>query len=207
MTSSARYPQSNGQAERMVQTVKRMLKRSKDPHMVLLSYRATPMPWCSLSPAELLMGRRIRTPVPQTDKQMTPSWPYLEEFQKLNREFKARQKQDFDRCHHTHELPSITEDTEVWITSDGEQRRGKVITPSDTPRSYLVDTPTGVIRRNRRHLNTLPNNSEPEPQPDVNDTLQEPSPEISLQEPSREISRRITRSQSGVVLKPPERLA
>ena len=132
---------------------------------------------------------------------MTPSWPYLEEFQKLNREFKARQKQDFDRCHRTRELPTIPEDTEVWITSDGEQRRGKVITPSDTPRSYLVDTPTGVIRRNRRHLNVLPNNSEPEPQPDVSDTP------LSPQEPNPDISRRITRSQSGVVLKPPERLA
>ena len=52
--SSARYPQSNGQAERMVQTVKQMLRRSKDPHMALPCYRATPMPWCNLSPAELL---------------------------------------------------------------------------------------------------------------------------------------------------------
>ena len=51
-TSSARYLQSNGQAEH---TVKQFLRWSKDPHMALLSYRTTPMSWSSLSPA---VGRR-----------------------------------------------------------------------------------------------------------------------------------------------------
>ena len=172
--------------------------------MALLSYRATPMPWCNLSPAELLMGRRIRTPVPQTDDQMIPKWSYLKEFQKLNKKFKARQKQDFDQGHRTHELPIIPAETEVWITSDGERRRGKVINPSDTPRSYLVDTPSGVVCRNRRHLNVLPNNqsvSESQEHKQPNDTP------CSTPESSTEISRRITRSQTGVVLRPPERLA
>ena len=52
-TSSPHFPQSNGHAERAVQTAKNLLKGSKDPHMSLLSYRSTPLPWCGLSPAEL----------------------------------------------------------------------------------------------------------------------------------------------------------
>ena len=39
VTSSARFPQSNGQVDRGVQTIKRMLK---DPNLTVLSYRAIP---------------------------------------------------------------------------------------------------------------------------------------------------------------------
>ena len=63
VTSSLHFSQSNGMAEQMVQTVKNLLKKSNDPYMALLSYRSTPLTWCQLSPAELLMGRRIRSSV------------------------------------------------------------------------------------------------------------------------------------------------
>ena len=53
-TSSPHYPQSNGQFERTVKTVKQLLNQSTD--MAMLSYRSTPLPWCGFSPAELLMG-------------------------------------------------------------------------------------------------------------------------------------------------------
>ena len=93
-TSSPLFPRSNSKAERMVQTVKQMLRRSTDPHLALLSYRATPLVWCNLSPAELLMGRRIRTPVPQSDQQLIPKWSYLKNFRKQNELCKNRTSTD-----------------------------------------------------------------------------------------------------------------
>ena len=53
ITSSPHYPQSNGLAERMVKKVKQLLIKNKNPFIALLSYRATPLPWCGLSPGEL----------------------------------------------------------------------------------------------------------------------------------------------------------
>ena len=44
VTISPKYTQSNGQVERMVQTMKNLLKNTEDPHLAVLSYRATPHP-------------------------------------------------------------------------------------------------------------------------------------------------------------------
>ena len=37
------------QVERMVQTVKKMIKKSDDPYLAIMSYQATPHPWYNLS--------------------------------------------------------------------------------------------------------------------------------------------------------------
>ena len=74
VTSSPHYPQSNGQVERMVQTIKGLLMKSDDPCPALLAYRLTPFPWCELSPAELLMGRRLRSGVPLAKTLLMPEW-------------------------------------------------------------------------------------------------------------------------------------
>ena len=197
ITSSPHYPQSNGQAERTVQTVKRLLKRSSDPFSALLSYRATPLPWCNLSPAELLMGRRLRTTVPQTDKALVPRWSFLPEFKRLNREFKEQQKRNFDRSHRVCELPPIPDDQDVWISTEGEPKPGTVVSSAATPRAYVVETPTGNVQRNRSQLRVIPSSSD-------NGRGQEPRPTGAPETAPRRVT---TRSQSGVELKPPDRLA
>ena len=133
--SSPYYPQSNGLAERTVQTLKRLLKSSVDPVLALLSYKATPLPWCNLSPAELLMGRSLRTTVSQTDKQLVPKWSFLPEFRRLNKEFKQHQKYNFDSRHRVQELPPISDEQDVWISTDGEPTLGTVVSFAPTPRS------------------------------------------------------------------------
>ncbi len=100
LTSSPYFAQSNGQDERMVQTVKRLLLNCSDPFMALLTYRATPLAWCGLSPAELSMGRQIRTTVPQPLKYLlVPTWGNLPEFRKNYAKYKEKQKSHFDQRH------------------------------------------------------------------------------------------------------------
>ena len=88
ITSSPLYPQGNYLAERMVQTVERLLKQSQDPYLAWMSYHSTSLSWCSFSSAELLIWRRILTTVPQPNQQLIPKWPYMSEFRKLMRHTK-----------------------------------------------------------------------------------------------------------------------
>lgn len=88
----------------MVKTVKKLLNDMSDMYMVLLSYRSTPLPWCKLSPGELLMGRRLRTDVPHTKELLIPNWPHLSDFAEKDRQYKEKQKKDFDRYHRVQPL-------------------------------------------------------------------------------------------------------
>ena len=51
--------------EKAVKTVIGLLRGAPDPHTALLSFQATQLPWCSISPAELLFGQKIATDLPQ----------------------------------------------------------------------------------------------------------------------------------------------
>ncbi|KAG1938993.1 retrotransposable element [Pimephales promelas] len=111
VTSSSLYPQANGQAEKGVQIVKRLLKKAKDgktdPHLALLSYRAAPLE-CGASPAELLMKRKLRTTLPQLQ-------PGRDNNKWMNNEMKLkiRQKMAYDRA--TKSLEPLCEKDTVRI--------------------------------------------------------------------------------------------
>ena len=66
--SSARNAQSNGQVERMIQTIKKGLMKAitdgSDLNLVLLAYRSTPISSELKSPAEILFNRKLRNKVP-----------------------------------------------------------------------------------------------------------------------------------------------
>ena len=189
-TSSPHYPQSNGQAERAVKTVKKLLKESTDQYLALLSYRTTPLPWCGLSPAQLSQGRRLRSDVPQTKEHLVPHWSYITEFRRQDEEFKLKQKQNFDHRHRVKPLPEIPDDTEVWVTTDRQPVTGRVVTHATTPRSYVVNTSNSTVRRNRSQINVAPNSTS--------------SSSSNVPNPIREPI--MTRSRTGTPVAPPDRL-
>ena len=78
------------------------------------------------------------------------------------------------------------------MRTENSQQPGTVVSAADTPRSYLVSTLSGQIRRNRWHLSLRHDNEPNAPITSTND-LQGRSPVM-------------TRSRTGVELRPPDRL-
>ena len=119
----------------------------------MLAYRSTPLS-CGYSPAELLMGRKIRTTVPTFHKLLPPKWPDLIKLQEHEAQSKLQQQKYFNTRHCAMPLKQIPQGTEVHISTHPEN--GVVKTSTECPRQYEVETPTGVIKRNRVQLVPLP---------------------------------------------------
>jgi len=79
--SSPRFSQSNGMVERAVQTVKTLLKKAKedgkDPYIALLQHRCAPLSGSTVSPAQLLMNRTLRTKLPTSLDQFQSRLTYF----------------------------------------------------------------------------------------------------------------------------------
>ncbi|XP_064475658.1 uncharacterized protein LOC135389551 [Ornithodoros turicata] len=150
VTSSPHYAQSNGEVKRMIRTVKGLLRKAKDPHLALMNYRDTPGV-AGFSPAQLLMGRRLRTRVPKTENQLRAQWPKREEVASRDEPYKRKKAQDFNRHHQARELPSLRTGQNVWVRR--EQVRATVLSPPQRPRCFVVEIERGaILQRNRRHL-------------------------------------------------------
>ena len=155
VTSSSRYPRSNGCAENAVKQFKSLLKKNGDPYLALLTYRATPQ-HNGLSPSEMCMGRRIRTQLPQAPRMLKPRDADVHEgIRQKDETYKAKMKINYDTRHRVKNLSPLRPGDNVQIRDKGED--AIVQAPAENaPRSYVIQTPQSTLRRNRRSLIKLP---------------------------------------------------
>lgn len=113
VTSSPRYPQENGEAERMVRTMKEMFAKTGDPYLALLNYRDTPGA-SGYSPSQLLMGRRLQTRVRKVEGALPPQWPSTVRFRCKDARERRRQARNFNR-RHAARLPRPLSPGDVWV--------------------------------------------------------------------------------------------
>ncbi|KAK3085333.1 hypothetical protein FSP39_001659 [Pinctada imbricata] len=152
--SSPHYPQANGEAEIAVKIAKRILKQP-DIFLALMAYRSTPISATGKSPSELLMGRRIRTTVPVSPKQLQPDWSCLTDVRNRDGIAKRRMRRNFNRSHGVQSLPPLIIGDRVRLKTDKEKNwheSGVVTSANYHNRSYEVKTQRGTFRRNRRHI-------------------------------------------------------
>ena len=207
LTSSPRYAQSNGFAEKFVDIVKTTLIKAKrdkiDPDMSLLCLRTTPISEKIDSPMELLTGRKARANLPV--RLCRPK--HQSEVPENLQERQTKQKLAYDRTAGP-ELPPLYVGQQVRIQNpvDGLWAPGTVIQKCSEPRSYILGTPNGGrFRRNRRFIAECPRGTpervkkkvrfademEPEPVPTIESLIpvqSESKPESpqSQKTPSRE---------------------
>ncbi|CAK6982086.1 Transposon Ty3-G Gag-Pol poly [Scomber scombrus] len=176
----------------------------------LMTYRATPLE-SGFSPAQLLMGRQLRTTILQLPTTLLPRWLNIRGFRKSEKRAKENQQHKYNLRHRARTLPPLQSGQNVWLPR--EEKQGTVIQQATTPRSYIIHTDEGQLRRNRTQMRTLP-----QPQPQTTPETPVATPEPSNTETHTHITRE-TNAQihtdttstpyvttSGRVSRPPQRL-
>ena len=173
ITSSPYWSQSNGRAEAAVKSAKHILLTAEDVDLALLSVRNTPPAGHTYSPAQRgSNGRTLRTDLPQSSATLEPRTPHPDTVVLEHLRRKSQQKKAYDK-HAGPPLPKLppgsyvyakpppTSSAKAWIP-------GEIVGPAG-PRSYLIQTGTSQIRRNRVQLQLAPPQSSLKPfQPPTN---------------------------------------
>ena len=153
--SSPRNPQSNGMAERCVQTMKasliKTMEEGQDIDLALLTYKTTPLNHRLSSPAELLNSRKYKTLLPTY---IVPT-RLQESYRQIMHQGKQIQAQLYNK--NTRVLPRLEQSQKVVVQLDPNKNiwtPAEIIQcPTNDSRSYSLKTiHSGVYTRNRRFI-------------------------------------------------------
>ena len=184
-TSSPTHASSNGLSEVYVKIAKRILQKAKeddrDPYLPLLEYRNTPLK-CGFSPSQLLMGRRLRSILPSTNKQLTPKTVNPNFAKKKMKELQIKSKAHYDK--NARKLPPLKIGESVHVQKDSLWEPAKIISQHNE-HSYNVQTPAGAVYcRNRKFLNKTPQTSMPQFPPVELPTSQQKTKRVTTDTPA-----------------------
>lgn len=153
--STPNYARSNGEVERCVQTIKSALTKAfedgKDPFIVLLNYRTTSKNGLS-SPAELMMGRKLRNKLLIHPEKLNPIYPITST--KLQLE-KNQKKQKLYADKSTKNLSNLFVGDKIWFQKKKQSTwtKGIILEANNQYRSYKVKNHDGrEYVRNRVYI-------------------------------------------------------
>ena len=177
--SSVAYPQSNGRAELAVKTAKRIVNGNTDSQgslnndkiaQAILQYRNTPIQGIGLSPAQILLHRRLRDFIPSQPKLYKPHAEWVAAAQRREEILYRRNAKIVERYNrYTHHLSPLQIGDIVIIQNPLNNRwktTGKIVTVlPDRQYRIRVDGSGRVTLRNRRFLRKCEFKTTPTPIP------------------------------------------
>uniref|UniRef100_A0A671M6W2 Reverse transcriptase/retrotransposon-derived protein RNase H-like domain-containing protein n=1 Tax=Sinocyclocheilus anshuiensis TaxID=1608454 RepID=A0A671M6W2_9TELE len=86
---------------------------------------------------------------------LIPSLPDYTTVAAKEKGIREKQTASYNTRHRARQLSHLSSGQRVWITDT--KTEGTVVASHSAPRSYLVESPQGILRRNRRHLVPMPN--------------------------------------------------
>ena len=161
------YPTSNGHAEKMVAVAKNMIKKASnldELQKMVQVYNATPSSETQVSPAEMLLRRKIRTCLPMVASSKFVPISVVEQAAEKRRENAIKKKQHYDKS--AKDLPPISIGQLVRVynhkTSKWDIKGTIVKRDMKTGRSYRIFTTNDVyIFRNRRFIKPIYSSFDP----------------------------------------------
>ena len=100
-TSSSLHPQANGLVERSVKKIKALITKAKssggDFYLALLAYRTAPHETTGVSPAHLLMVRRLRTTLHSLPGVLAPKVARRDTVQETDERSKQQERKYYDQ--------------------------------------------------------------------------------------------------------------